>query len=377
MLSLALTFLLFTTIIIPSPLVLILVISFLIAWFHLALSWLPILVYLAIALWTLIFKFFCRVQVPVPWPWREGLALVAGLLIGWLARPNPLGAFKLAYIQIIQLFIEKYHGTPLQFGTEMLRFSWDTFYYQLWPFGLLFLTAVVFWLTRLFSRKQPLNQSTIIRQLSSLTLSLLFLYLTLFVAIRSLEVFTVFAVTFVAVTAREFFKTDNRYLKILAIIFILIQVWNTMPMFNFYLSRAHDPNLFKDSATWLREHSKPDSIVFNPYWDRFGQLFFWNQQNYYINGMDPIFEYAYDPKLYWKTHFYATDVASEFTCGAVACTKEEVEPTDKVLRDDFRAAYVFLDKERGHNFYDYLNNNSTYKKTFETEKEVIFQIKPK
>ena len=90
--------------------------------------------------------------------------------------------------------------------------------------------------------------------------------------------------------------------------------------------------------------------------------------------MDPIFEYAYSPSLYWKTHFYAIDVATYGTCGKINCSGEELEDTYKVLKNDFRASYIAIEKSRNPNLYQYLNGNSKFQKVVDTTNEALYKI---
>ena len=138
--------------------------------------------------------------------------------------------------------------------------------------------------------------------------------------------------------------------------------------------------MFKEVSLWLQEHSEPQEIVFNIQWDNFPMLFFWNQSNYYVNGMDPIFEYAYNPELYWEHYFIDDDKIyvednKGYTCGEIRCTAEKVKEIYDALKQDFKASYLFIEVRRNPKVYDYLVNSPNYQKVFETErKEVIFKI---
>jgi hypothetical protein len=61
-----------------------------------------------------------------------------------------------------------------------------------------------------------------------------------------------------------------------------------------------DPHRFESGAKWIAANSQPGEIVFNARWEYFPELFFWKTKNVYSNGMDPIFQYAFDPDLYGK-----------------------------------------------------------------------------
>jgi len=72
------------------------------------------------------------------------LPVFSGLILGWLLRPNPFGAVKIAYVQIAQLFLEK--DLPLRFGRELKPFVWENFVDQLIPISILLAIAILFWL---------------------------------------------------------------------------------------------------------------------------------------------------------------------------------------------------------------------------------------
>ncbi|MBI2454340.1 MAG: hypothetical protein HYV54_02110 [Parcubacteria group bacterium] len=95
------------------------ILGFLSSFLHIALGWLPLFI---AAISSLILK--TRREPPV---WKNLIYLTAGSIIGLAARPHPLGALKLAYIQVIQIIIVKLQGLPLTFGRELRPPTWDMF----------------------------------------------------------------------------------------------------------------------------------------------------------------------------------------------------------------------------------------------------------
>ena len=83
------------------------IISALISWVHISLVWVPMLIFGII--------FIIKRIIEKAWAWCDGLILLAGSLIGWLIRPNPIGAIKLAYIQVVELMIQKQQEATLLF----------------------------------------------------------------------------------------------------------------------------------------------------------------------------------------------------------------------------------------------------------------------
>lgn len=351
--------------------------SIFLSWIHLSLAWLPILIIGVIKAARLIQK--------LPVEYGKILAIFSGLILGWLLRPNSIGAAKIAYVQIAQLFLEK--SLPLRFGRELTPFVWENFVDQLIPISILILIAVCFFVWILRRRGNwalPTNLRTIVW--SSLALWVSFFYLTFSTARRSNEIFIAFAVIFIGTLFSHYInisKIIRHYaftsglpllVAIFAVAALIYMPIKTVYRFNTYTDFAFSPKLFKESSQWLKANSKPGEIVFNLHWDRFGQLFFHNNQNYYNNGMDPIFQYSYNPSLYWETHFLAINEATAFTCGKIRCTTDEVEDTRTVLKRDFKASYLILEKARNPKLYGYLEKSGGFKKVFETIDEALYKI---
>ncbi|MEK7501243.1 MAG: hypothetical protein AAB642_03930, partial [Patescibacteria group bacterium] len=224
---------------------------------------------------------------------------------------------------------------------------------------------------------------------ASLVVSTIFLFVSAFVARRSYDIFAGFCVI-ASASALTLYLNNGRIIKrgtayqklrriiisSLIIIFGFLGL-NSVPVFIKYNENAWVPTHLKESSLWLKENSQPGEIVFHTSWDQFGSLFFWNQQNYYINGMDPIFMYEYNPSLYWKQHFmFTTDSAHHQTCGKIRCTQEEVEDTAAALANDFKASYVVLRKAQNPKTYFYWVKENKFPLVFENKSEAVFKIPP-
>lgn len=336
------------------------------SWIHLSLAWTPILTAGIIGLVR-----FLKKQ-PIDWLHAAGIGL--GLITGWLLRPAPIGAAKLAFIQVVQLMLEKSRGLPLRFGRELTPFVWENFFDQLLPLAILLIiaAALVFWL---FSRKINISDSV----WASMILTAIFSYLTFGVARRSSEILVGFAVIFLGLVFTHYrsFVTSSEAKSLLTIVLAIVLIY--MPVksiyrFQTYIRNAFEPHRFQETSLWLKNNTRPGAIVFNIHWDRFAQLFFWNWDNYYINGMDPIFQYAFSPELYWKTHFLAIDQATAVTCGEIRCTAEAAEDTVSVLKNDFKASYIVIENRRNPKLYKYVNSHPKFQKSFETADETVFKI---
>ena len=108
----------------------------------------------------------------------------------------------------------------------------------------------------------------------------------------------------------------------------------------------------EDPANWLKNNTPQKTTIFTTAWADFPQLFYFNSQNYYLFGMDPVYCYAYDVNLWhrWvaivsgqmaKPGVEITDV---FHANYVLCTRNPKETpyalTEQLLQDNrFQIGY--------------------------------------
>ena len=299
-------------------------------------------------------------------------------MAGWIARPNPLGAFKLAYIQVVKLMAIK--DLPLRFGRELKPFVWENFADQLIPITILLVLAfgVLFSLIKSGALKKSDPAAPAIGASGFLTL--LFLGMTFGIARRSNELFIGFAIIFIGLLFTIFVRQKNRrsaaeiLVVLIGTLALIIAPVKNIYRVDTYIANGFPPHMMRPAGKWLSDNARPGEIVFNIHWDRFGELFFWNPDNYYINGMDPIFEYDYNPQLYWETHFYAIDKATEYTCREIRCTAEEARDTYLALKDDFRASYIVLEKRRNPSLNRYLATAPKFLNVFEDPNLIVYKI---
>ncbi len=348
---------------------------------HLALSWIPILIVLTVLLADSSFsKRFNSKSLG---------AAVIGVIVGLVARPNFFGALKIAYVQVVDLMLAKFNNIPLRFGSELKPAqSLSLLTHEILPlaavlgFGIIFLVIAL--RRKTFNNLSETNKTAIT---ASLTLSIIFGLVTVFMARRAIDLgvgFTFIFVGFVfSFLAANFIDHVRKHKWIAAAggtILILALLSNTLYYSLFkYPRQSPDHRNFKAAAEWLRDNSKEGDIVFHPYWDNFPVLFFYNQKNYYINGMDPIFLQAFDPSLNIKLYFFLIDkllyVENEaFTCGANPCVPGTVVSIYDAIKKDFRAGYVFVEPPRNPKFYKYLKDDARFKETFTSPAATIFEV---
>jgi len=102
-------------------------------------------------------------------------------------------------------------------------------------------------------------------------------------------------------------------------------------LFQSYTNESRGLNSLQMASHWIKTNVQPKEIIFQSNWAIFPQLFYFNTQNYYINGLDQTFMYEKNKELYqdWL------DLVSY-----------HVDPnqTARILKEKFNASYVLVDK---------------------------------
>lgn len=378
----------------------VLALSALIAWVHLSLFWVAPLIAVAYGI--------VRVPVTVALgredpdtgvPIREAVpAAFVGVALGWMLRPEPLAAASLLNVQLLQLFGQKAAGQPLTFAAELspiglaelLRTSW--FFLIAWSAAMLVTIRSL-----LRGGYAALRQSRGTLVATALLLSLAFLGLALVSARRALEQWVAFgmlALPFVwglrgatdgsrasgALDAPEdpaspwSLRTPGPAGVAIVMLVASHLAWSAhRHRLNVDLV-AFPATTLREVARHLEENSVPGDLVFHARWDNFGPLFAYNRSNRYLGGMDPIFQFAHDPRSYWEFFYLSTDLNTDWTCDAYPCPTGVATDTYRVLTEHFGARWVVVQPYRNPRFTLYLLNDDRYALELETQSEALFRV---
>jgi hypothetical protein len=88
---------------------------------------------------------------------------------------------------------------------------------------------------------------------------------------------------------------------------------------------------YQGIAIWLKNNTFKNSIIANLDWSDFPPLFYFNDHNYYLAGLDPIFFYQYDKNLYQKLE--------DFLAG------KNFKETSRIIKNDLRANYLVINNK--------------------------------
>jgi hypothetical protein len=120
-----------------------------------------------------------------------------------------------------------------------------------------------------------------------------------------------------------------------------------------------DPFAYRGASEWLAANTPAGSIVFNTDWDDFPMLFYYNPNNAYIVGLDPTYLYDRDREL-WKLY-------ADITLG------NESNPAP-LIRDRFRAQYVFTDNEHS-DFLQITEDSGDFEKVYEDKFTTVLRVR--
>jgi hypothetical protein len=326
------------------------------------------------------------------WAWRETGAALIGGLAGWLLRPHPIGAAKLAYVQIVELALEKQKGLELLFGSDLRR-GLDAmqqlgseFVLHFGPGIAMFAAAalIVIMASASGAKLRP-RQWTLLW--SVLALSAVELAVMMQFSIRAVDLWIVFAGMLLAATctfllhpraaAETGFGGPRSLAAAIIAGLLLIGFMATrvgLEHSGKMQTATYSADRLKGAAEWLADESTPGEIVFHSHWDLFPDLFFWNTKNRYIGGMDPIFQYSFDRDLYWKAHHLYTGRFASYTCGTPHCAPQVGEGTFEVLRHDFRASYLVLEKRRHAALFAYASRDGRFTLGYDNGDIAVFRL---
>lgn len=150
-------------------------------------------------------------------------------------------------------------------------------------------------------------------------------------------------------------------LKIWALFIILISLTclcATAINVKFVLGKARFDS-FEQASKFIASRSQPGDIIYHSSWDQFPALFYFNDQNRYVSGLDPTFLYSSNPLLYEKM----TDLS-------YGKRKEEAY---NIIKDDFHAKYIFT-ASRWTKFIETVENDSRFKKVYSDKNATVYEV---
>lgn len=261
--------------------------------------------------------------------WRPLLYVTLGVLLGHLLNPYfPNNIYFTVQHVLTKVITPFAAGSPIRVGNEWQPYStWGLVEHSL-PALLAFVAGTF----ALGLQKQRMETTT-----ATLFLLTLFFGFTLFRSRRFIEYYPAFALLFCAMAWQPLLAKASHAKRwgklVVALLLLLIIVpasWYNIQQTRRILAVSTPYTRFAEATAWLQSHSPPNSRVFQSDWDLFPQLFFHNQHNSYVAGLDPTYQQQYRADLY--------DLWRQITRG-------EIELPGLLIQSMFGAEYLFADLE--------------------------------
>jgi hypothetical protein len=164
---------------------------------------------------------------------------------------------------------------------------------------------------------------------------------------------------------KTFWLSINVYLKIYLATGLLVFVFLVLPplakkMFYLSIPESFQIGKFQPAADWLKNNTPPQSIVVHGDWDDWPMLFYYNDQNYYIIGLDPTFMHNFDQDLHQSY---------------LQITKGEIENNlVQKITTEFNSRFVLIDKSANQDFIDQLKDSTASQIAYQDEEVIIYQL---
>ena len=299
----------------------------------------------------------------------SGLGALAGLIINPYFPQN----INFYWVHIVQIGLVNYQG-KFSVGAEWYPYSFFELLQRAWLILALCLIAVPVWLN--YFKKATME---------SKFFGLLFVLILLltFKSKRNIEYLIPLGIIFAAAAINVFSQPGRpaddflRIKKFLAklvppsgwpkkmffasLLIIIAVSFASSLKYSKWMIQASGFNYayLKGAADFIKSHSRPGEIVFNGNWSDFPALFYHNDSNYYIIGLDPTFMYLYDSGLQRKM--------IDITRG------KRYEEAYEIIKNELRASYIQA-TAKDQKFKSILDNNFKFKKVYEDSDGAVYEV---
>ena len=226
-------------------------------------------------------------------------ATAAGATLGLIINPYFPKDFVLIFKHVHMLLAEK---TAIDVGGEWYPYdTWEMLTRNVIIFALFFAALLVFDFRKRLQDHKPLF---------FLILTTMFLLMSLRWG-RFIEYWPPFAVLFSAFAFDSEGPLFPPRIRVQFGIAALTTALGVIGILNIRGARAEirglrDPSAMRGASAWLAAHTPAGSIVFNADWVVFPELFYYNEHNVYVAGLDPRYLLDAQPEL-WKLYDNITE----------------------------------------------------------------------
>ena len=298
--------------------------------------------------------------------WLECSSLFVALSVSCI-RPGIVDGLKLLKIQLIDLMVVRRIGEVKNFGVELERMNVGYFLRAyLSPTIVLAIGLLLFLRFRDKESKASAGWGALIIVGASFLISA-------FITRRGADQFAPFAI----LASLCILHQCKGIKKLTASVFIIhgLVITGMFIQTNFQRSSRTNATDYQKGAQWIAEHTEPGEIVGQGVWSDFGPLFYWNSRNRYLAGMDPIFQYRFNPETYWlmTLNCAARDLGKTSKYNPAIIGDKE-EPVSIAWPRDLKTKWLFCSNEWNKEFQEELRKDKLTKIAYQDPHVTIYEF---
>ena len=316
------------------------------------------------------------------------LATAAGVLAGILLHPASLNYLYVIFMHLWQILYLKFSGVDLGVGSEIQTISFlTTIRYNALALTFYFIASALFFAFAKL-RAKLLNLVLFLISLGWMMLGL--------VVPRGFDFWLPLAWMFIVSIFSGFRqlpehdlikrfiekKVNQKVLTAMVIAVIAVVAVNNLAQFglNRYdrLNEKRKDEHYAEVADWLKKNTASGEIVFYDDWSYWPQMFYYNDYNRYVIGIDPTFLYEYDSELFWywrNISFYANACGQADACADLG-PKVTLARVPMIIKERFNSRYAIVANNQERPLTKAMSLNKTaYSQEFENKSFLLFKIR--
>jgi hypothetical protein len=315
------------------------------------------------------------------------IATAAGVLLGVLLHPESLNYLHVMFVHLWLVLYLKFFGVNLGVGTEIQTISVTETIRSNSIVAIFYFIALALFFSFARLRQSLLGVLLFLVSLAWFALGLL--------VPRGIDFWLPLAGAFIILILSGFSqlpeydlmnkfigkRVNKKVLVAFAIASMTIVAANNLVQFglNRYdrLSRPFTDEDFADAAQWLKKNTEPGETIFYDDWSYWPEMFYFDDYNRYVIGIDPTFLYEYDSELfwYWRNISYLANACGQMDACVGSSPKAAIAQIPTIIKQRFNSQYALVVNDLERPLTKTMSlNKSAYSREFENKLFLIFKI---
>ncbi len=325
-----------------------------------------------------------------PLDFKNIICAAGGVTAGFLLHPHGLNYIYVASLHFFQVVFLKFVGVNLSVGSEIQTPDFIDFISSN-------ILAIVFYLlavTIFFGTKEMRSGAR-----GQINYFLFFYsFFWFFVSIilpRGVEYWLPFSWIFIACILSGFYESHEYAqtrsflagllnLKVLSFFiagFVAVMIfynYSTVYLEIYLENRSSWSADLRRANDWLKNNTPAESVVFYNNWGMWPIMFYYNDHNRYVAGIDPTFLYEYDHELFWlwkNISYYGLYCGRQEICLDIN-PRDNAKLIKMAIKEKFQADYLLILNNPAKPLAKFLaTRQQDFSQVFSNKKVLIYKLK--